>query len=34
LWLVDVMQEEIHKMIFNFAEVGHNVVRLKGGDPW
>jgi siroheme synthase len=34
LWLVDVMQEEMHEMIFNFAEVGHNVVRLKGGDPW
>jgi siroheme synthase len=34
LWLVDVMQEEIHEMIFNFAEVGHNVVRLKGGVPW
>ncbi|KAK8948948.1 Uroporphyrinogen-III C-methyltransferase [Platanthera zijinensis] len=26
-------QEEIHELLLNFAEVGANVVRLKGGDP-
>lgn len=27
------MQEEIHELLLSFAEVGANVVRLKGGDP-
>lgn len=26
-------QEEIHELLLSFAEVGANVVRLKGGDP-
>ncbi|XP_031255958.1 uncharacterized protein LOC116113938 [Pistacia vera] len=26
-------QEEIHQLLLSFAEVGANVVRLKGGDP-
>ncbi|XP_078440070.1 urophorphyrin methylase 1 [Wolffia australiana] len=26
-------QEEIHQLLWNFAEAGANVVRLKGGDP-
>lgn len=27
------VQEEIHQLLLSFAEVGANVVRLKGGDP-
>lgn len=26
-------KDEIHELILSFAEVGANVVRLKGGDP-
>lgn len=28
-----LLQEEIHELLLSFAEVGANVVRLKGGDP-
>lgn len=32
VWMV-LLQEEIHELLLSFAEVGANVVRLKGGDP-
>ncbi|PWA79898.1 urophorphyrin methylase 1 [Artemisia annua] len=31
--LVAKVTEEIHELLLSFAEVGANVVRLKGGDP-